>query len=80
MVASLHRASHQLGALQDLDVLGDGVQRHREIVGEVRDPGTGQRESRRSAARIEEEVVVTDKGCEVITLFPAAELPIANAY
>src|SRR5438067_1533568 len=34
----------------------------------------------RSAARIEEEVVVTDKGCEVITLFPAAELPIANAY
>jgi len=34
----------------------------------------------RSAARIEEEVVVTDKGCEVITLFPAAELPIANPY
>jgi Xaa-Pro dipeptidase len=34
----------------------------------------------RSAARIEEEVVVTDKGCEIITLFPAAELPIANAY
>jgi len=34
----------------------------------------------RSAARIEEEVVVTDKGCEVITLFPAAKLPIANAY
>ncbi|HEX7011341.1 MAG TPA: Xaa-Pro peptidase family protein [Steroidobacteraceae bacterium] len=34
----------------------------------------------RSAARIEEEVVVTDKGCEVITLFPAKELPIANEY
>ncbi len=33
-----------------------------------------------SAARIEEEVVVTDKGCEVITLFPAQELPIANPY
>ena len=33
-----------------------------------------------SAARIEEEVVVTDKGCQVITLFPAEELPIANAY
>jgi Xaa-Pro aminopeptidase len=34
----------------------------------------------RSAARIEEEVVVTDKGCEVITLFPAEELPVANQY
>ena len=33
-----------------------------------------------SAARIEEEVVVTDKGCHVITLFPAEELPIANRY
>jgi Xaa-Pro dipeptidase len=33
-----------------------------------------------SAARIEEEVVVTDKGCRVITLFPAEQLPIANAY
>ncbi|HEX7081835.1 MAG TPA: M24 family metallopeptidase [Gammaproteobacteria bacterium] len=33
-----------------------------------------------SAARIEEEVVVTDKGCRVITLFPAEELPVANAY
>ena len=33
-----------------------------------------------SAARIEEEVVVTDKGCRVITHFPAEELPIANAY
>jgi len=34
----------------------------------------------RSAARIEEEVVVTDTGCEVITLFPAQELPVANEY
>ena len=34
----------------------------------------------RSAARIEEEVVVTDKGCTIISLFPAEELPIANAY
>jgi Xaa-Pro aminopeptidase len=34
----------------------------------------------KSAARIEEEVVVTDKGCEIITLFPAQELPVANAY
>jgi Xaa-Pro dipeptidase len=33
-----------------------------------------------SAARIEEEVVVTDKGCRVITLFPAEELPIAAKY
>ena len=33
-----------------------------------------------SAARIEEEVVVTDKGCKVITHFPAEELPIANPY
>jgi len=33
-----------------------------------------------SAARIEEEVVVTDKGCQVITLFPAQELPVANPY
>lgn len=33
-----------------------------------------------SAARIEEEIVVTDKGCKVITLFPADELPIANPY
>ena len=35
---------------------------------------------RLSAARIEEEVVVTDTGCEVISLFPAEELPIANRY
>jgi Xaa-Pro dipeptidase len=33
-----------------------------------------------SAARIEEEVVVTNKGAQVITLFPAQELPIANPY
>ncbi len=33
-----------------------------------------------SAARIEEEVVVTDTGCEVISLFPAEELPIAARY
>jgi Xaa-Pro aminopeptidase len=33
-----------------------------------------------SAARIEEEVVVTENGCSVITRFPADELFIANAY
>ena len=33
-----------------------------------------------SAARIEEELIVTDKGCQVISLFPAEELPIANKY
>ncbi len=33
-----------------------------------------------SAARIEEEVVVTNDGCRIITLFPAQELPIANRY
>jgi Xaa-Pro aminopeptidase len=33
-----------------------------------------------SAARIEEEVVATDTGCRVITLFPAEELPVANRY
>src|ERR1700722_17474020 len=33
-----------------------------------------------SAARIEEEIVVTDKGCKIITLFPAEALPIANPY
>ena len=33
-----------------------------------------------SAARIEEEVVVTDRGCEVISLFPAETLPIAARY
>jgi len=34
----------------------------------------------RSAARIEEELVVTADGCEVITLFPCEELMVANAY
>ena len=33
-----------------------------------------------SAARIEEEVVVTADGCKVITLFPCEELMVANAY
>ena len=33
-----------------------------------------------SAARIEEEVVVTADGCQVISLFPAEELPISNRY
>jgi len=32
------------------------------------------------AARIEEEVVVTATGCKIITLFPAQELFVANAY
>ena len=34
----------------------------------------------RSAARIEEEVVVTADGSKVITLFPCEELMVANAY
>jgi Xaa-Pro dipeptidase len=33
-----------------------------------------------SAARIEEEVVVTDYGTEILTKFPAQELFIANKY
>jgi Xaa-Pro aminopeptidase len=33
-----------------------------------------------SAARIEEEVVVTGQGAKVITLYPAEDLPIANEY
>ncbi len=33
-----------------------------------------------SAARIEEEVIVTPKGAQIITLFPAEELPVANRY
>ncbi|MBF0279661.1 MAG: aminopeptidase P family protein [SAR324 cluster bacterium] len=32
------------------------------------------------AARIEEEIIVTADGCQVITLFPAKELFVANAY
>lgn len=34
----------------------------------------------RSAARIEEELVVTEDGSELLTLFPAEELVIANRY
>ena len=34
----------------------------------------------RSAARIEEEVVVTADGPKVITLFPCEELMVANEY
>ena len=34
----------------------------------------------KSAARIEEEVVVTADGCDVLTLFPAEELMITNPY
>ena len=33
-----------------------------------------------SAARIEEEVVVTERGPEVLTRFPAQELFVANPY
>ena len=33
-----------------------------------------------SAARIEEEVVLTPSGATIITLFPAQELPVANRY
>jgi Xaa-Pro aminopeptidase len=33
-----------------------------------------------SGARIEEEMVVTNKGAKVISLFPAEELPIAARY
>jgi Xaa-Pro dipeptidase len=33
-----------------------------------------------SAARIEEEIIVTPSGAKIITLFPAEELPIANKY
>ena len=33
-----------------------------------------------SAARIEEEVVLTPQGEKIITLFPAQTLPIANKY
>jgi Xaa-Pro dipeptidase len=34
----------------------------------------------KSAARIEEEVVVTADGCDILTLFPAEELMITNQY
>ena len=30
--------------------------------------------------KVEEEVIVTDKGCQIISLFPAEHLPIANRY
>ncbi len=33
-----------------------------------------------SAARIEEEVILTPSGAKIISLFPAEELPIANPY
>ena len=33
-----------------------------------------------SAARIEEEVVLTPDGARIISLYPAQELPVANAY
>jgi Xaa-Pro aminopeptidase len=33
-----------------------------------------------SAARIEEEVILTPRGAQVISLYPAQELPIANPY
>jgi Xaa-Pro aminopeptidase len=33
-----------------------------------------------SAARIEEEVILGPKGAQIITLFPAEDLPIANPY
>jgi len=33
-----------------------------------------------SAARIEEEVVITDHGTEILTKFPAQELFVANEY
>jgi len=33
-----------------------------------------------SAARIEEEVVLTPEGAKIISLFPAQELPVANEY
>jgi Xaa-Pro aminopeptidase len=33
-----------------------------------------------SAARIEEEVILTPTGARIISLYPAEELPIANPY
>jgi Xaa-Pro aminopeptidase len=33
-----------------------------------------------SAARIEEEVILTPRGAQIISLFPAEDLPIANPY
>jgi Xaa-Pro dipeptidase len=34
----------------------------------------------RSAARLEEELVVTDSGAEIITRFPSRELFVTNPY
>jgi Xaa-Pro dipeptidase len=33
-----------------------------------------------SAARIEEEVILTPTGPQIISLYPAQELPVANPY
>jgi Xaa-Pro dipeptidase len=33
-----------------------------------------------SAARIEEEVILTPDGAKIISLYPAEELPVANPY
>ena len=33
-----------------------------------------------SAARIEEEVILTPTGAKIISLYPAEELPVANPY
>ena len=41
---------------------------------------TARRADGISAARIEEEVVVTDYGTEILTKFPAQDLFIANKY
>ena len=43
------------------------------LAGKIKTGGNG-------AARIEEEIVVTATGCRVITLFPAQDLFVANAY
>ena len=43
-------------------------------------PPLGPPTDGRSAARIEEEVVVTAEGPKIITLFPCEELMVANEY
>ena len=58
---------------QDLDALGEAAARTLFPPGAR--PSFG-----RSAARIEEEIVVTADGPKVITLFPCEELMVANAY
>ena len=50
VVAALHRAPHEFRALEHLDVLGDGVERHRKIAGDLGDAGVGQREAREDGA------------------------------